>query len=121
MQPPMESPPPRPRSRWRWLGVPVGALAGVAIALRTDAVSRFGARLLEVLLEQATGEDATIAGVNVAYFPLEVSVVGAVLTHPGTGETVVSASTVTATIGLGGLRRVTLDRPRVELHLDADG
>ena len=68
---PMQAPAsrPRPRSRLRWLALPAALLAVLAIGLRTDAVSRFVARLLEVAIEQATGEDATIAAVTIRVPP----------------------------------------------------
>lgn len=119
------------RTRLRWLVWPiVGAIAVVA-GIRSDAASDTVCRLLEATIEGLTGERATISRIVIG--PTQLSLLGIDIAHPATNETIGHADAVTATLGwdrnagpLPGfgapvLRRITLLRPEVSLHIDPDG
>lgn len=115
----------RTRTWLRFLALPGFFVLLSLVFARTELASRLAARFLEGTLEPLLGEDVTVAGIALSYWPVEASVVGLVITHRPTGDTIVAAPTITGTVGFAGLRpallRLTLDRPRVELHLDPDG
>ena len=115
----------RTRTWFRLLALPGVFVLASLIFARTELASRIVARSLEATLEPLLGEEVTIAGIQLSYWPIEGSVVGLVITHPATGDSILTARAVTARLGLAGLRpalvRLTLDRPRAELHLEPDG
>lgn len=116
-------PPPKPRRRrWPWILL----VAGLGVLfVRSDLLARALARAAERVLEPLLGEEVDIARLRVELWPLGLDAEGVVVTHPSTGDTVVSLPHARATVGLDTrgfrLRRVEIDRPRVELHLDPDG
>ena len=120
--------PPRPRPRRRWLrrlgglGVFLAALVGF---LRSETASRVLARAVERAVEGLLGEEVTVGRVQIELFPPAVELSGLLLTHPATGDTIASAASLRATLGWihhhPTIGRLTLTRPLVELHVDADG
>ncbi len=102
------------------------ALAGVGLTiLQSDLVTRVAARALEGAVEAAIGEQVTIGRIEVGYLPLMVELQGVVVTHPPTGETIAAVAAVRVDPGFVGyrpvLRTLTIDAPRVALHVDPDG
>lgn len=126
---PAERPPDRRRrarrGRWRLVGMPLGVLAVALVVLQSELVARLAARALERAIEAHIGESVTIGRIEVAYAPLQVELQGLVVTHAATGETIAAVGAVRVEPGLEGyvpvLRTLTIDSPRVALHLDADG
>lgn len=116
---------PRTRNRLHAGGVVLTVLVGGLLFGKSELASRMAARSIEETVSQLLGEDLRIGGARLDYVPLTVTFEGVLLTHPATGETVAAADSVTFRAGWEGwlpvLRRITLDRPLVELHLDEDG
>ncbi len=98
---------------------------GVAVALKTDLVARIAGTTVQSLVEAALGEEVTVGGVKVSYFPPEVAIEGVVIAGRADGERIVGVRSVRAEFGVQdwrpGLIRLTVDSPDVRLHLDADG
>lgn len=112
------------RRRYVWT-LPVFLLAGTLLFLRTDVAARLGRQLLEQVLEQRLGEDFTIGRLTLEYYPPRIGVIGLVITHAGTGDTIAVVKELSATAGREGwrpvLRRVEIVDPVVHLHLDQEG
>jgi len=118
--------PRRRRSPWlRRLVVVVLLVGAVLMGLRTDDASRIAARALERAAEALTGEQVTIGQVRLSYLPIVVEIDAIAAIHPATGDTFASVDAVRITPGFDGprlvLRRLTLDHPMVDLHVDKDG
>ncbi len=119
------------RSRIRWLFWPAAALVAAVAVLRSDAASDLACRAVEATIEGLSGERATVGGLS--FGPGGVSVLGIDVAHPATNDTIVHADAVTLALGwdenagplpgIGApvLRTLALVRPKVHLHLDADG
>ncbi|MSQ01691.1 MAG: hypothetical protein EXR71_07330 [Myxococcales bacterium] len=97
----------------------------VAVTLKTDLVARIAGTTVQTLVEAALGEEVTVGGVKVSYFPPEVALEGVVIAGRADGERIVGVRSVRALFGVQdwrpGLIRLTVDSPDVHLHLDADG
>lgn len=118
--------PPRARRPWlRRLLVLAGLGGAVAWWVQSDFVMRMAARTGERAAEALLGERVSVGRVRLSYVPLEFGVDGLVIAHPATGDTIVAAHAITVTPGWEHghpiVRRLTLDRPLVELHVEADG
>ncbi|MDP2306823.1 MAG: translocation/assembly module TamB domain-containing protein [Pseudomonadota bacterium] len=120
-----ERPPAARRRRWRYVLAPVGLVGVALIVLQSELVSRLAARALERAVEAAIGEQVTIGRIEVDYVPLQVELQGVVVTHAPTGETIAAVRAIRVEPGLEGfvpfLRTLTIEAPRVALHLDAGG
>ncbi|HND33659.1 MAG TPA: hypothetical protein PLA94_26850, partial [Myxococcota bacterium] len=93
------------RRRYVWT-LPVFLLAGTLVFLRTDVAARLGRQLLEQILEQRLGEDVTIGRLTLEYYPPRIGVIGLVITHAGTGDTIAVVKELSATAGREGWRPV---------------
>jgi len=117
--------PPRPRSWLRRLLWLAAFVIASGLLLKSELASRIAARTAEPGVEQLTGEDVTIAGMDVSYWPPEVAMRGLVIADRTTGDTIAAATRISVRGGFAGFRpaltRVTVERPLVELHLDPDG
>lgn len=115
----------RTRRRWPLFAVPAALFVLALVVLRTDAVARLTAAGIELGVRAITGEELSIGRIQISYYPAEVAVEGLVLTHPATHETIVAAPSATVRLGIVDWRpaiaRLTIDRPRVALHVDPDG
>ena len=115
----------RTRRRWPLLAAPAAFLVFALIGLRTDAVARLAAVTVETAVRASTGEELSIGRINLSYYPPEIAVEGLVLSHPPTRETILAAPALTVRLGIVDwqpvIQRVTIDRPQVALHIDADG
>lgn len=85
------------------------------------------ARLLEVAIERATGEEAVVGGVRLSLIERSAAVQGLVLRHQSPraehdGRTIVAVEEVVVAVGLRGgrprVRRIEVERPSLHLHLD---
>lgn len=116
---------PAPRWRWRWLVALAVFVTAPLVLLKSDIVGRLAARALEQALEVATGEEVSIGRIQVGYLPPTVEILGLVMTHPETAETIAVVAGLRAEAGFDGwvpgLQRVSVEGPRVSLHLDEDG
>ena len=104
-----------------------GVLSAGAWVVHTPWFGRQLARLLEAVLERTTGEEAVVGGVQLALVDRTVSVQGLVLRHHSLrpehdGRTIVAVEEVVIALGLRGgrprIRRVEIERPSLQLHLD---
>ena len=103
-------------------------LVGLWLILRSDALSRWLADLLELAASELTGERVVIGDLELRPLQRTARVDGLVVSRagdPGRGETIVAAETVEVVVGLREgrpvARRLSIRRPVVRLHLDADG
>ncbi len=100
-------------------------VAGALLVLKTDLAARIAGTTVQTLVEAALGEEVTVGGVKVSYFPPEVALEGVVIAGRADGERIVGVRSVRALFGVQewrpGLIRLTVDSPDVHLHLDADG
>jgi hypothetical protein len=128
---------PRRRSWWRRLGRLVGfALTSTAMLLligfgvfagwlRSDHFQRWIGKQAEILLERETGEQATLTTVRVSFIPPAVAIDGLHVWHEETDETIASVERIRIPLVLrnGGpaIGRLQLQRPVLQLHVEADG
>ncbi len=93
--------------------------------LQSPDFQRRSTSLIELVVEDATGEEITLNRVRVKLWPPAVEAEGVHLFNGTTGDTIVSAERVRIPLVLraGGPRigRLGLQRPVVHLHLDAQG
>ncbi len=125
------------RSGWRRLARFVGLVSGalgiavvavlvlIAGYLQSDDFQRRAGGVAEALLEQETGEQATLTRVYVTFLPPAVAVDGLHLWHQATDETIVSVERIRVPLvlrsGGPGIGRLQLQRPVVQLHFEEDG
>ena len=124
----MSQKPARPRTRRRprrWWLFPLAVAIAIGVALKTDLAARIAGTTVQSLAEAALGEEVTVGGVSVEYFPPEVALDGVVVAGRTDGQRILGARRVVAAFGfvgwVPGLVRLTVDSPSAHLHLDADG
>ena len=122
----------RPRRPGAWL-LAFAAVLAVGLSLlawRTGWAERRLVALVAHAISEATGERATLAGVEVRWDERELALQGLVLSHRSAdpardGAPIAVIPAVRAQLGRDGalprLRRLHLVSPQVHLHLDADG
>ncbi len=135
---PLPVPRPRPPKRGRralgriarWLGfllllVVFSTLVSFVSWVKSDDFQRRAVPLVEHLLEQQTGEGATIDRIDVRFWPPAVEATGLRLWHVPTQETIVSVDKIRAPLVLreGGpkLGKLSILAPQIVLHVDEDG
>jgi uncharacterized protein involved in outer membrane biogenesis len=113
---------------WSLQLVLFGVLAAVILVLGWLQSQDFEVRavqLVERVIESRTGEQCTITDVRVMFWPLGVAAEGVHLFHSESGDTIASVERIRAPLtlraGRPSLGRLRLDRPTVELALDAEG
>jgi len=129
-----EAPPRRKRralgriARWVALLVFLSAISTVVtvvIGVRTPTFQRRALPLVEALVEQQTGEAATINRLDLSLWPPAVELEGVRLWHVPTGDTIVHADRIRVPVVLraGGPRlgKLTLEHPEIDVHVDKDG
>lgn len=104
------------------------ALAAAVVLIsytRSDDFQRRMLYLLEAVVEDTSGEEATINEVRVMFWPPAVEVDGFHLYNHITSDTIVSVERARVPLVLrdGGVKigKLALQRPRVELHMGKDG
>jgi hypothetical protein len=111
------------------LQVPAMLLLAAFVVLvswtRSEDFQRRTVNLLESVVEDTSGEEATINEVRVKFWPPAIEVDGFHLYNTITSDTIVSVERARVPVVLrdGGLKigKLTLQRPRVELHIAKDG
>lgn len=93
--------------------------------LHSNDFQRRAAYLVERLVEEQTGEACTITAVSLQVWPPGANIDGFHLYDDASGETILSLERLRAPLVLRGggigLGRLRLQRPVIQLHLDADG
>lgn len=126
----------RPRSRFRPLHLAKrlaqltllllgSAVMSVIGWVHSDDFQRRAVTLVETVVEELSGEACTVTRVRVNFWPPGVEVDGFHLFDPVVGDTIVSTERIRVPLvlreGAPRIGRLTLQRPVIQLHVEADG
>jgi hypothetical protein len=105
--------------------ISLAAFVVVVSWTRSDDFQRRSVDLLEAIVEDTSGEEATINEVRILFWPPAVEVDGFHLHNRITSDTIISIERARVPLVLrdGGVKigKLELQRPRVQLHLGKDG